>query len=236
MKMRELEDKTGVGREAIRFYIREGMLPEPEKPKRNVADYSEQYVTRIKLIKELQEKRFLPLKLVKAVLDSSDSRELVGAESVPGIEHFLPALLDSTPAENKTLAEVIQSSGFSEAQIRGFAAINAITIGADQTLDFRDAAIVEAWGRANAAGFDLEHGYGPEFLGTYVAAMEQLAVFEVDRFMKQIGADLSGSEAAAIGAEGVNQANRLLTLLHTKFVLKTLSDRAKESPAWQNIP
>ena len=34
MKMKELEARTGVGREAIRFYIREGLLPEPERPKR----------------------------------------------------------------------------------------------------------------------------------------------------------------------------------------------------------
>ena len=34
MKMKELETRTGVGREAIRFYIREGLLPDPEKPQR----------------------------------------------------------------------------------------------------------------------------------------------------------------------------------------------------------
>ena len=39
MKMKELERETGVGRETIRFYIREGLLPEPERPKRNVAAY-----------------------------------------------------------------------------------------------------------------------------------------------------------------------------------------------------
>ena len=37
LKMKDLERTTGVGREAIRFYIREGLLPEPERPSRNVA-------------------------------------------------------------------------------------------------------------------------------------------------------------------------------------------------------
>jgi len=226
MKMRELEAKTGVGREAIRFYIREGMVPQPEKPKRNVADYSEVHVSRVKLIKELQEKRFLPLKLVKAVLESEDTDALVATGGVPGVEYFLPALLDSTPAENRSLADISAASGFSKEQIRGFAKINAITIAADQTLDFRDSAIVEAWGRASAAGFDLERGYNTEFLANYVSAMEQLAIFEVDRFMKRIGKAISGEEAAAIGVEGVREANQLLTLLHTKFILKTLNDRA----------
>ena len=33
MKMKELEDRSGIGRETIRYYIREGLLPEPERPK-----------------------------------------------------------------------------------------------------------------------------------------------------------------------------------------------------------
>jgi len=32
MRMRELEVKTGVSRETIRYYIREGIVPEPERP------------------------------------------------------------------------------------------------------------------------------------------------------------------------------------------------------------
>ena len=32
MRMRDLERATGVGRETIRFYIREGLLPEPARP------------------------------------------------------------------------------------------------------------------------------------------------------------------------------------------------------------
>ena len=33
-RMAELERLSGVGREAIRFYIRKGLLPEPERPSR----------------------------------------------------------------------------------------------------------------------------------------------------------------------------------------------------------
>ena len=60
--------RPGVGRETIRFYIREGLLPEPERPGRNVAWYDESFVERIALIKELQQKRFLPLQVIKAIV------------------------------------------------------------------------------------------------------------------------------------------------------------------------
>ena len=55
-------------REAIRFYIREGLLPDPERPARNVAYYDPSCVERILLIKELQQKRYLPLSVIKAIV------------------------------------------------------------------------------------------------------------------------------------------------------------------------
>src|SRR6185369_11170344 len=81
MKMKDLERATGVGRESIRFYIREGLLPEPERPGRNVAWYDESFVERIGLIKELQQKRFLPLHVIKAIVgnDAEPSRDEVKA-------------------------------------------------------------------------------------------------------------------------------------------------------------
>jgi hypothetical protein len=37
LKMRDLERLTGVHRETIRVYFRAGLLPAPDRPKRNVA-------------------------------------------------------------------------------------------------------------------------------------------------------------------------------------------------------
>src|SRR5215470_18409262 len=70
LKMKDLERATGVGRESIRFYIREGLLPEPERPGRNVAWYDESFIDRIALIKDLQRKRYLPLQAIKALIRS----------------------------------------------------------------------------------------------------------------------------------------------------------------------
>ena len=67
-----------------------------------------------------------------------------------------------------------------------------------------------------------------DFLSLYVVAIKQIAEVEVDHFMKSLGETLNGQEAAELGAEGVNVANQMLTLLHTKFIL--LNDRAKGAP------
>ena len=73
LKMKDLEARTGLSRQAIHFYLREGLLPEPHRPKRNVAHYSEEHVARIKLIKRLQEEKFLPLGVIKNMLADADT-------------------------------------------------------------------------------------------------------------------------------------------------------------------
>ena len=53
----------------IKHYLREGLLPEPVKTSRNMAWYPREFVERVQLIKQLQEERFLPLKVIKEVLE-----------------------------------------------------------------------------------------------------------------------------------------------------------------------
>ena len=68
MKIGELVKQTKVSKETIHYYVREGLLPRPRKLGKNVAEYNEGYVDRIRLIKELQDHCFLPLSVIKRVL------------------------------------------------------------------------------------------------------------------------------------------------------------------------
>jgi DNA-binding transcriptional MerR regulator len=68
LKIRDLVKRTRVSKETVHYYIREGLLPKPRKRGRNIADYGESYVERIRMIKELQDNYFLPLSLIKNIL------------------------------------------------------------------------------------------------------------------------------------------------------------------------
>ncbi len=228
LKMKELEARTGVNREAIRFYIREGLLPEPEKPKRNVALYSEEHVKRTRLIKELQEKHFLPLKKVKQVLDSPDARALAEDRQGPGMSHFLPALLrDTTPGPDRSIADVSDTFGLTAEEIDGLVENGTVSLTEEGRIDFRDAAILETWGRAKARGYDAEHGYDADFLGRYARLMSGLAKQEITQFLEHFEASLDGRAAGEMAAEGIEFANRLLTLLHTKYLLLEVNEQTR---------
>src|SRR5207247_4017566 len=73
-KMRELAAASGVSAGTIKHYLREGLLPEPVKTSRNMAYYPPDFVERIKLIKQLQEERFMPLKVIKRMIDRDPER------------------------------------------------------------------------------------------------------------------------------------------------------------------
>jgi DNA-binding transcriptional MerR regulator len=68
MRLRELVKATGVSRETIQFYLREGVLPKPRKREGGQADYGQNYVRLICRIKDLQENHYLPLSVIKSIL------------------------------------------------------------------------------------------------------------------------------------------------------------------------
>ena len=74
LRVGELAEASGVPVPTIKHYLREGLLPEPVKTSRNMAYYPPEFVDRIKLIKQLQEERFMPLKAIKSVLDEDPER------------------------------------------------------------------------------------------------------------------------------------------------------------------
>lgn len=68
MKIKELVQRTQISKETIHYYIREGLLPKPRKRCKNMADYDESYIEKIRRIKELQYNHFLPLAVIKEIL------------------------------------------------------------------------------------------------------------------------------------------------------------------------
>ena len=77
LKMSELAERSGVSAGTIKHYLREGLLggqDEIVRTSRNMAYYPPEFVERIRLIKRLQEERFMPLRLIKGVMEDDPSR------------------------------------------------------------------------------------------------------------------------------------------------------------------
>ena len=68
--MRELERLTGLTRMTINFYIKEGLLPEPEKTAHNMAYYSQSFVNRLRFIFTLRTVYHFSISQIRAFLEA----------------------------------------------------------------------------------------------------------------------------------------------------------------------
>src|SRR5690242_21350067 len=149
LKMSELSEASGVSAGSIKHYLREGLLPEPVKTSRNMAYYPPEFVDRIKLIKQLQEERYLPLKAIKEVLDAQERTRTPAAEVRK--RYGVPKEVLDRLAELEVLTP--NSRGYSPS----------------------DVAIVEAISRFRAGGYDEQIGFTVYDTLRYKVALEELA-------------------------------------------------------------
>jgi DNA-binding transcriptional MerR regulator len=75
MKISELEASTGVGRHAVRYYERQGLLGEVQRTGGNYRDYPESLVKEIKLLRSMQALGF-SLTEIRQVLDGLRSSDI----------------------------------------------------------------------------------------------------------------------------------------------------------------
>jgi len=72
LKMKELMVQTNESKSTILYYVKEGLLPEPSKPKPNVHLYDESCVKIIKFIKHLQHSFSYSIAEIKAVFSDNN--------------------------------------------------------------------------------------------------------------------------------------------------------------------
>jgi DNA-binding transcriptional MerR regulator len=70
MRMAELADASGVSRDTIHYYLREGLLPKPIKGGRTVAYYDDSHLERLTLIRRLREEKYLPLAVIRRIVEA----------------------------------------------------------------------------------------------------------------------------------------------------------------------
>lgn len=229
LKMRDLERATGVGREAIRFYIREGLLPEPERPGRNVAWYDESFVERIRLIKELQQKRYLPLQVIKAIVgrDAPPAPDEIAALGALEGKLPLPAGETRLAPRRERLGDLAARTGLPLAEVRELAGVESIGIvqhDDDEWVDGAGVRLVELWARFRKAGFTRELGFRPADIRLYVDLVQLLAREELRVFTKGLAGRVSQDELVRMATAGIEIGTEVVALLHHAALLKLIAE------------
>jgi DNA-binding transcriptional MerR regulator len=72
MRISELSERTGVSVATIKWYVREGLLAPGHRRSATQAEYDDDHVARLRLIKALGEVPGLPVQRIKAIVDLLD--------------------------------------------------------------------------------------------------------------------------------------------------------------------
>ena len=226
MKMKELEERTGVGRETIRFYIKEGLLDEPQRPKRNVAVYNEAHVARVSVIKRLQQERFLPLTIIKDMVAQDAELDAEHLPSLLGLEFLLSARFSNEQSRQPiALSAVTKATGIDLSEIEEMDRIGMVSIAVGGTLSKQDADMVGLWGQLKAAGFDEANGYSVSVLSRYVETAQDMAEKDVESFYTNVPRSVSTTDATSMAETAINVTNEIIGRLRLRAIIQEVAAR-----------
>jgi DNA-binding transcriptional MerR regulator len=199
LKMSELADASGVPAATIKHYLREGLLGadgEIVRTSRNMAYYPPDFVERIRSIKRLQEERFLPLRLIKVLLDEQRGgrvpRDVLAARS-------------SVP---EVVLDRLESIG--------------VLTPDDEGYDADDVKIVEAIARFRAGGYDEAIGFTVYDTLRYRDVLQPLVEEEVRVLLERLSGDVEPDAAVEIMRSGREPLRDLIGAMHSKLLLAEL--------------
>lgn len=221
MPMRELEKLTGFPRATINFYIKEGLLPSPEKSAKNMAYYDDEFVQRLNLIQKLKNAD-IPLNHIKRILNNQ-----VGINTDLILDALLTInrLLPFSTNEQPVTLEQIKELGFEDEKIQEIIKLSII-----QPID-QDGMLFPSYCLTicKLLKYFLDLGITLSVAKDIVVKMRELTKIEKDAFNNYINRqmvekNLSIEDQGKALQESIEKINSLLPLLHLQLMKSTDQD------------
>jgi DNA-binding transcriptional MerR regulator len=221
LKMSELAEQSGVSAGTIKHYLREGLLGGGEdivRTSRNMAYYPPDFVERIRLIKRLQEERFMPLRVIRGVMDEDPERvhALVELE-----DRILERASAAQEGQRVSRGEVRRRYDIPANVLERLEELGVLTP-SSRGFDADDVAIVEAMVRFRAGGYDESIGFTVYDTLRYREALQPLVEEEVRTLLDRLAGEVEVDRAAAIIAAGSQPLRELIGAMHSKLLLAEL--------------
>jgi DNA-binding transcriptional MerR regulator len=217
LRMKELAEASGVPAPTIKHYLREGLLPEPVKTSRNMAYYPPEFVERIRLIKQLQEERFMPLRAIKSVLEDDPDR----ARALIELEDKILERALAGERSRTSAAEVRRSYGVPKEVLDRLEELEVLSPNS-RGYTPSDVKIIEAISRFRAGGYDEEIGFTVYDTLRYKTALEDLVRQEVGVLMDRLAGEMEPDRVVEMIEAGAQPLQDLIAALHTKLLVAEL--------------
>jgi DNA-binding transcriptional MerR regulator len=220
LRISELSERSGVPVATIHHYLREGLLPEPVKTSRNMAYYPPEFVERIRLIKQLQEERYMPLRVIRRLLEARDG----DPERLRAMIEVEDRILASALAGERTRtspAEVRERYAMPREVLERLAELGILSPNA-RGYGPSDVRIIEAISRFRAGGYDEAIGFTVYDTLRYKHALAELVREEVAVVMDRLAGTVEPERIVELLEAGAEPLKDLIAAMHSKLLVAEL--------------
>jgi DNA-binding transcriptional MerR regulator len=221
LKMSELAERSGVSAGTIKHYLREGLLGgdgQIVRTSRNMAYYSPELVQRIALIKRLQEERFMPLRVIKRVLDEDPAR----ARALIELEDRVLERARTRAETGRVSAKVVRERYGIPANVLTRLAQLEVLTPTRRGYDQDDVKIIAAIASFRASGYDEALGFTVYDTLRFRKALEPLVAEEVQALLDRLAGEVEVERGLQIIADGAEPLRELIGAMHSKMLLAEL--------------
>jgi DNA-binding transcriptional MerR regulator len=221
LKMSELAERSGVSTGTIKHYLREGLLgdgDEIRRTSRNMAYYPPEFVDRIRLIKRLQEDRFMPLRLIREVVAQEPER---AARLLEIEDRILERAIEVSDAGRVSRARVRETYDVPANVLARLEELGILTPNA-RGYDADDIQIIEAISRFRAGGYEETIGFTVYDTLRYRDALQPLVEEEVAVLLDRLAGKVEVDRAVEIISSGSQPLRELIGAMHSKLLLAAL--------------
>jgi DNA-binding transcriptional MerR regulator len=221
LKMSELAERSGVSAGTIKHYLREGLLGSDDevlRTSRNMAYYPAQFVDRVRLIKRLQEERFMPLRVIRELMQSDPDR---AARLIELEDRILDHAIEARETKRVSRADVRATYDVPQNVLQRLEEIGVLTPNS-RGYDADDVAIIEAISRFRAGGYEEAIGFTVYDTLRYRKALEPLVEDEVRVLLDRLAGKVEVDRAVEIIASGADPLRELIGAMHAKLLLAEL--------------
>ncbi|MFZ5570953.1 MAG: MerR family transcriptional regulator [Thermodesulfobacteriota bacterium] len=236
MRMKELVAVSGVPKATILFYIKEGLIPRPIVANPNMHYYTMEHVNAIKVIKELQTKRYLPLSVIRKMVRNDRSELSVDeirtiAEMDGRLFRNMTESIEIKKATTKQLAERTGATLREMKTLERMGLLRPVTKGKQRWYEEDDIRFMECWKKLREIGFSRELGFDADVLTPHLAAMGTLVAAETEIMVKRAAGRISPEEMIRMVEGGTTVINTMIGIIRKRLIL----DMVKQFAAASNL-
>ncbi len=221
MKISELTRRTGVSKETIHYYIREGVLKKPRKTGKNTADYDDSFVDQIRTIKALRENYFLPIPVIKKLIKKHQKRSRTEQSSFQFLSEYFRPLDQLFFSEVTGKAAFLKATGMSEPwfdKMRQWGVITSEQRDGEDFFSQENVIIGKLLVDMDSIGIGPRAGFDPEELKHFTDLFRKMVANNLEQSIKVGWDKMSPDELRRKGSQSTEVMSLFFYHMYRKLV------------------